>query len=113
MDCIFCRIVAGEATAGILSTTEDGVVIRDVNPQAPVHLLVVSRRHFVDATEASKSDPSIFGRLMSTAVAAATDAGLDRGGYRLVVNTGRDGGQTVPHLHIHVLGGRSMAWPPG
>jgi len=112
-DCLFCRIVAGEIPASLVRETEDAIVIRDVNPQAPVHVLVLPRAHFVDLAEAVGKDEALVGRLSRLAVEVAATEGLEARGYRLVINTGRDGGQTVFHLHIHVLGGRPMAWPPG
>jgi histidine triad (HIT) family protein len=93
--------------------TEDAIVIRDVNPQAPVHLLVIPRKHFADVAEAVTEDEPLVGRLNRLAADVAAADGLEKNGYRVVVNTGRDGGQTVFHLHIHVLGGRPMMWPPG
>lgn len=113
MDCLFCRIVAGEIPASMVRETEDAIVIRDVNPQAPVHLLVIPRKHFADVAEAVTEDEPLVGRLNRLAADVAAADGLEKNGYRVVVNTGRDGGQTVFHLHIHVLGGRPMMWPPG
>jgi histidine triad (HIT) family protein len=112
-DCLFCRIVAGEIPATIVLSNTDAVVIRDVKPQAPVHVLVIPRAHFQDATDLARKDQGLFGRLMATAVDAADQESLTGSGYRLVLNSGTDGGQTVDHLHIHVLGGRRMSWPPG
>jgi histidine triad (HIT) family protein len=113
MDCLFCRIVAGEIPASMVRETEDAIVVRDVNPQAPVHVLVIPRRHFTDVAEAVTEDERLVGRINRLAVDVAAAEGLEKNGYRIVVNAGRDGGQTVFHLHIHVLGGRPMTWPPG
>lgn len=110
--CLFCRMVKGEIPAELAASNVDAIIIRDINPQAPVHLLVIPRRHSSTATELAGEDPELFGRLMATAAETAVRERLDNG-YRLVINTGMDGGQTVDHLHIHVLGGRAMSWPPG
>ena len=113
-DCIFCRIVAGDIPARIASRTPDAVVFHDVAPQAPVHLLVVPTRHVGAARDlASDEGEAALGHLLRVAADAARDAGLDAGGYRIVTNTGADGGQSVHHLHLHVLGGRQLHWPPG
>ncbi len=105
--CVFCRIVAGELPSEIVQQTPGTVAFRDAAPLAPTHVLVVTRRHFTDITEAALLDPALLGELMvaATEVAAGADLGA---GYRLVVNTGPDGGQTVGHLHVHVLGGRAL-----
>ena len=110
-DCVFCRIAAGAAPARVVAEDDGVLAIEDVNPQAPVHVLVIPRRHLADAREAG--DDGLMGRLVATANRVAAERGLGERGYRLVINVGRDGGQAVPHLHLHVLGGRAMAWPPG
>jgi histidine triad (HIT) family protein len=111
-DCIFCRIVAGEVPAEIVDRTDDAIVIRDANPQAPVHLLVIPVRHAEHLGEfARQANPDQIGRLLSLASKAGRSAGSE--GYRVVINEGPDGGQTVSHLHLHVLAGRRMQWPPG
>jgi len=113
-DCIFCRIVAGEIPAKIVSRDEHAVAFHDVNPQAPTHVLVVPVTHLVNATAAdSEAGERVLGRLLRFAVSVARQLGLHEGGYRLVLNNGKDGGQSVDHLHVHVLGGRRMSWPPG
>ena len=113
-DCIFCRIVAGEIPATLVSRSEDAVAFHDVNPQAPTHVLVVPVRHYLNAAAAdSEEGERVLGRLLRFAVAVARQLGLAEGGYRLVLNNGKDGGQSVDHLHVHVLGGRRMQWPPG
>jgi len=94
-------------------TTEDCMAFRDLNPQAPVHVLVIPKTHYADASELADKDPDLLGRLMASAARMAEGEGLASTGYRLVLNTGRDGGQTVGHIHVHVLGGRHMSWPPG
>lgn len=111
-DCLFCRIAAGEIPAERVHETATTLAFRDVNPQAPVHVLVIPREHHADAAAVADADPSLLSDVLSAAVAVARAEGLDDG-YRLVANTGRDGGQTVHHLHVHVLGGRGLSWPPG
>lgn len=114
MDCIFCRIVAGEIPARTVLRTDDAVAFHDLNPQAPVHLLVIPTRHVEAARDADgPAGAELLGRLVQAATRAAAEAGLDPNGYRIVTNTGAHGGQSVFHLHLHVLGGRPMTWPPG
>ncbi len=110
-DCIFCKVAAGEIPAQIVGRTEDMVAFRDINPQAPTHLLVIPTRHVASLNEAE--DERLLGALLAFARDAARGAGLADRGYRVVVNTNADAGQTVFHLHAHVLGGRGMRWPPG
>lgn len=112
-DCIFCRIAAGEIPARIAGRTEHAVAFHDLNPQAPTHVLVVPARHLAGASETTGTDGGVWGEIMGLAVTVARELGLDAGGYRLVVNQGRDGGQSVGHLHVHLLGGRRLGWPPG
>lgn len=111
-DCLFCGIVAGTVPAEIVHETAAAVAFRDVNPQAPTHVLVVPREHHRDLAALVAADPGGVPELLSAAVAVAAQEGLT-GGYRLAVNTGRDAGQSVFHLHVHLLGGRSLGWPPG
>ena len=111
-DCLFCRIVAGEVPATVVAETGRTLAFRDVAPQAPTHVLVVPREHHADVAAVAEADPTLLVDVLHSAVAVARQEGLD-GGYRLVANTGSDGGQTVQHLHVHVLGGRAMSWPPG
>lgn len=113
-DCIFCKIAAGQIPVTPLYKDEDAVAIRDINPQAPAHALVLPRRHFQDLPAlVAAGEARLAGRLLEVAAQVARDLGLGEQGYRLVVNTGEHGGQTVPHLHLHVLGGRHLGWPPG
>jgi histidine triad (HIT) family protein len=113
-DCIFCRIASGEIPATIVARSETAVAFRDLNPQAPIHVLVVPIEHLSSAAAATgDAGARVLGAVMRLGVEVAAQLGLAGGGYRLVVNTGADGGQTVPHLHLHVLGGRQMRWPPG
>lgn len=109
--CVFCRIASGELPVPILASNEHGVVFRDLHPQAPEHLLVIPRQHVASLAEAT--DGAGLGALLLLAAEAAKAAGLAERGYRVVANTGADGGQTVHHLHFHILGGRAMHWPPG
>jgi histidine triad (HIT) family protein len=109
--CIFCRIARGEVPAQMLVNNKEIAAFRDVNPQAPVHILIIPKRHIASLDDASDSD--ILGRMMSLAAALARQEKIAKSGYRTVINTGRDGGQSVDHLHIHLLGGRAMTWPPG
>jgi histidine triad (HIT) family protein len=111
-DCIFCGIVAGEVAADVVERNDKAVAIRDRNPQAPTHLLVIPSRHFANLADyAGQAKPEELGRLFAMASALGRRFGSE--GYRLVVNEGRHGGQTVDHVHIHVLAGRRMHWPPG
>ena len=109
--CLFCRIVAKEIPAKIVAETADCVAFRDVNPQAPVHVLVVPRTHVPSLNEVT--DATIVGKLAQLAKDLAQREVLTERGYRLVINTNADAGQTVFHLHMHLLGGRKMSWPPG
>jgi len=111
-ECLFCRIVAGEVPAEIVLGDEDVIAFRDIAPRAPTHLLVIPRRHTPDAHALTDGDGELLGKLFSAIRRAADAAGLDDG-YRVVTNVGPESGQTVFHLHFHLLGGRRMAWPPG
>jgi len=109
-DCVFCRIAQSEAPARMVRDEPGLLAFEDIHPQAPVHVLVIPRAHIPTLAEAG--DPALLGRLVDAANAVARERGL-HGGYRVVVNQGPDGGQTVWHLHLHLLGGRQMSWPPG
>jgi histidine triad (HIT) family protein len=111
-DCLFCRIVAGEIPAEVVHDTETTLAFRDLDPQAPTHVLVVPRSHYPDAAALAAGEPETAAHLFDAAGEIAAREGLD-GGYRLVFNTGADAHQTVFHAHLHVLGGRPMGWPPG
>jgi histidine triad (HIT) family protein len=111
-ECLFCKIVAGEVPAEVVHTTERTVAFRDVNPQAPVHVLVVPRDHYANAAALASGDPEASAELVRTAAAVAAAEGHPDD-YRLVYNTGAGAGQTVFHTHLHVLAGRDLAWPPG
>jgi histidine triad (HIT) family protein len=110
-DCLFCKIVAGDIPGDVVHVTERTVAFRDLNPQAPTHVLVVPREHYPNAAALAAGDPQASAELLSTAAAVATAEGHDD--YRLVFNTGPSSGQTVFHTHLHLLAGRPMTWPPG
>ncbi len=111
-DCLFCRIVAGEIPATVVLDTDEVLAFRDISPAAPTHVVVVPKAHHVDVAALAAADPGLAGRLLAAGAVVAAQEGLDEG-FRLVFNTGSDGGQTVFHVHLHVLGGRTMTWPPG
>lgn len=111
-DCIFCKIAGGQVPANIIGRDDDVIALEDLNPQAPSHALVMPVRHYETILDLTRAEPALAARLM----AAASQLGGERGGgrgFRLVVNTGAHGGQTVDHVHVHVLSGRPMSWPPG
>jgi histidine triad (HIT) family protein len=113
-DCIFCKIASGEINAGVVKRTPDFVAFRDIKPVAPTHVLVIPVGHLNAVRDAKgEAGQRLLGRLLAFAAEVATELGLDQGGYRIVTNTGRDGGQSVDHLHLHLLGARPMGWPPG
>lgn len=112
MTCLFCSIAAGDIPATIVDETARTLAFRDLNPVAPTHVLVIPRDHYDDVASLAEQDPSYAGELLAAAAAVARQEGLT-GGYRLVANTGDDAGQSVHHVHVHVLGGRSLDWPPG
>lgn len=112
-DCIFCKIVAGGIPAAKIYEDERAVAFRDINPQAPTHALVIPRTHVASLNEASETDEALLGHLLLVAARVARDEGHADGGYRTVINTGAGAGQTVFHIHVHLLGGRSLTWPPG
>jgi histidine triad (HIT) family protein len=112
-DCLFCRIVAGEIPADVVRDSGRTLAFRDISPQAPTHVLVVTKDHHANAAALTAGDPGLASVLLAEAVAVAVMEGVAESGYRLVLNTGSQGGQTVDHVHVHVLGGRHMAWPPG
>ena len=112
LQCIFCRIAAKEVPAGIVYEDGDVVAFRDLSPQAPTHVLVIPRRHVGSLDDMVEADAALLGAMMLAAKKVAAAAGL-AAGYRVVTNCGADAGQSVSHLHFHLLGGRPMAWPPG
>jgi len=112
-DCIFCKIVAGGIPAAKIFEDERAVVFRDINPQAPTHALVIPREHVASLNEAGETDEALLGHLLLVAARVAREEGLADSGYRTVINTGAGAGQSVFHLHVHLLGGRALTWPPG
>ncbi len=110
---LFERIIAREIPADIVHEDGQCIAIRDINPQAPVHILVIPKSVIPRIGEASAGQEELLGHLLLTAAAVARREGLQDSGFRIAINHGRDGGETVPHLHVHVLGGRAMTWPPG
>ena len=110
---LFEKIAAREIPATIIAEGEEWIAFRDIAPQAPVHFLVVPKRCIPRINEATSNDTQLLGTLLAAAAATARQEGLGENGYRIVINNGPDGGETVPHLHLHVLGGRQLAWPPG
>jgi histidine triad (HIT) family protein len=111
--CIFCQIAAGSVPATIVYSSGDVTAIRDINPQAPTHVLVIPNRHVASIASLGPADAPLLGRLFQVIAEIAKGEGLAERGYRIVANTGADAGQTVDHLHFHILGGRSLTWPPG
>ncbi|GAA2955850.1 histidine triad nucleotide-binding protein [Streptomyces enissocaesilis] len=112
-DCLFCKIVAGEVPATVVRETETTVAFRDINPQAPTHVLVIPKAHHPDAASLAAAEPRVLADVLAEAGRVAEDEKIDRTGYRVVFNTGAGAGQTVFHAHAHVLGGRGLNWPPG
>jgi len=110
-DCLFCKIVAGKIPATLVRETDTTLAFRDINPQAPTHVLVIPKAHHADAAALATADPGLTADVLRETQAVATAEGLDS--YRIVFNTGADAGQTVFHAHAHVLGGRGLQWPPG
>lgn len=112
-DCLFCRIAAGEIPSTRVHDDELVIAIRDIAPRAPTHILLVPRRHIASALDLTEADGPLLGRLFSVAAGIARSRGIAEQGYRLVSNVGTWGGQTVDHLHVHLMGGRAFDWPPG
>lgn len=112
-DCLFCKLIAGQIPATIVYQNDHVVAFKDITPQAPTHVLVVPRRHIPSLNDLVPADDALVGEMMRSAAAIARDNGHAAGGYRTVFNCNADAGQTVFHLHLHLLGGRKMTWPPG
>lgn len=112
-DCVFCRIGSGELPADIVAEGDAWVAFRDLQPQAPTHILIIPRRHITTANDLEGTDDALTGELVRAAAGIAASEGVAEAGYRLVCNTNRGGGQSVFHLHFHLLAGRPLAWPPG
>jgi len=113
MDCIFCKIASGQIPAKIVYEDDKAIAFEDINPQAPVHVLVVPRKHISTTLDIQPEDHALIGHLFEISNTIARERGVDRRGFRLVMNTNREAGQTVFHIHLHLLGGRTMHWPPG
>jgi histidine triad (HIT) family protein len=111
-DCLFCKIVAGEIPSSRVYEDDKVIAFHDIDKKAPVHVLIIPKKHFTSLSETPEEDMGIFAHIMGVAKQLADELKLQEG-FRIVVNTGRNGGQTVPHLHFHLLGGRPLAWPPG
>jgi len=111
--CIFCRIVAGEIPSKRVYEDDQVVAFHDIEPQSPVHVLVVPKKHILGVNEIAEEDEAVVGHAYAVISRLVKELGVDGTGYRVVVNSGRDGQQSVPHLHFHILGGRLLAWPPG
>ena len=112
-DCLFCRIVAGEIPATFVHQDDLIVAFEDINPRAPTHILLVPKRHVASAQELTEQDGSLLGGIFATSARIASERGIATGGYRVTTNVGRAAGQSVDHLHFHLMGGRSFSWPPG
>lgn len=112
-DCIFCKIIKGEIPSKKVRETNDMFAFEDINPQAPVHILIVPKKHIESNLDLSMDDVELIGRIHLLANDIARERGIDKTGFRLVTNTGREVGQSVFHIHYHLMGGRSMGWPPG
>lgn len=112
-DCIFCRIAQGDIPCERVYEDDDVLAFSDLSPQAPVHVLIIPKRHIQSAQTLTEADDQMLCRLFAAARRIAAEQGLSDNGYRIVTNVGADGGQSVPHLHLHLLGGRTMEWPPG
>lgn len=112
-DCLFCRIIAGEIPAGLIHQDEELVAFKDISPQAPLHVLIVPRKHIASLNDLAPDDDALVGSMFRRAAALAKANGYEERGYRTVFNTNREAGQTVFHIHLHLLAGRSLTWPPG
>jgi len=113
MDCLFCKIIAGDIPSVKVYEDDKVFAFRDIEPQAPTHILIIPKEHIASANELTEENASIVGHIFVVAAKIAKEEGIADGGYRIVNNCGEDGGQTVKHLHFHMLGGRSLQWPPG
>jgi len=112
-DCLFCKIAEGEMSADVVYQDDDVLAFRDINPQAPTHVLVIPREHVASVNDLEEGHAALVGRLYLAARDLAEEEGVAEAGYRLVMNTGAEAGQSVFHIHLHLLGGRAMSWPPG
>ena len=112
-ECLFCKIAVGDIPCEEVYSDQDLIAFRDIAPAAPTHILVIPKKHIPGIADATQEDEALMGRLVMKANEIAQSEGLHASGFRYVINTGADGGQTVSHLHLHILGGRAMTWPPG
>ena len=112
-DCVFCKIVAGDLPSTVVQQDDELVAIRDIAPRAPTHILILTRDHIPSAADLTADDGDLLGRIFASAAELARSEGIADRGYRVVTNVGQWGGQTVDHLHFHLMGGRSFTWPPG
>jgi histidine triad (HIT) family protein len=112
-DCLFCKIIARDIPASIVYEDDHLIAFNDINPQGPTHVLVVPKRHIATLNDLSPEDDAIVGEMVRRAAAIANERGISAGGFRTVFNTNRDAGQTVFHIHLHLIGGRGLTWPPG
>lgn len=113
MDCVFCKIINKEIPSDIIYEDSDVIAFNDLDPQAPIHFLVIPKKHIQSIATLEEADSQIISHVFATIKKITSEKGLDENGYRVVTNVGEDGGQSVPHLHFHVLGGRGFKWPPG
>ncbi len=112
-DCLFCKIIAGDIPSALVHQDDSLVAFKDINPQAPLHMLIVPRKHIASLNDLSAEDDALVGSMIRRAAALAKEPGYHERGYRTVLNTNREAGQTVFHIHLHLLAGRGLAWPPG
>ena len=112
-DCLFCKMARGDIKPDVVFESDDVLAFRDLNPQAPTHILIIPKQHISTINDIEIADQALIGKLYSTAKHLANEQGFASSGYRVVMNCGEDGGQTVYHLHLHLLGGRTLTWPPG
>jgi histidine triad (HIT) family protein len=112
-DCLFCKIITREIAASIVYEDDHVLAFNDINPQGPTHVLIVPKRHIASLNDLAAGDDPIVGEMVRRAAAIANERGISAGGFRVVFNTNRDAGQTVFHIHLHLIGGRSLTWPPG
>jgi len=113
MDCLFCKIAKGEMESEFVFEDDKVVAFNDINPQAPIHILIIPREHISGPAAIDENNSGLAGHLLAVAAMLARDLGIEENGYRIVFNNGRDGGQTVDHIHLHLIGGRRLGWPPG
>ncbi len=112
-ECLFCKMIAGDIPADVVYQDDDVLAFRDINPQAPVHVLIIPKRHISTLNDLASDDAELIGKLSLAAAKIAVQEGIAESGYRTLINTNREGGQVVFHIHMHLMGGRRMLWPPG